>query len=257
MLTIHPLPAFSDNYIWLIEDAQRRHCVAVDPGQAAPVLGWLEAHPGYQLSALLITHEHPDHTGGITELKAAYPQCRVIGPADLAGIDEGVHDGQTLSLLDYPLNVLAVPGHTPRHLAYLLEDGQRHLFSGDTLFAAGCGRLFGGTAQQLHHSLQRLAALPGDTLVYCAHEYTLSNLRFAAAVEPDNPAVLARLEAVSRLREAGGISLPSNLALELETNPFLRLHSPHVQASLQQHWGELPAEAEARFALLRRWKDVF
>lgn len=258
MLAIHPLPAFSDNYIWLIEDAQRQRCAVVDPGQAEPVLDWLAAHPGHSLDAILITHEHGDHTGGIRALKARHPQCRVYAHAGIPGADQLLGGDESLNLNDLPLRVLAVPGHTPSHLAYLLHEGQQgHLFCGDTLFAAGCGRLFGGTASQLHASLARLTALPDDTLIYCAHEYTLGNLRFAAAVEPGNLAVAERLTEVAALRERDGISLPSRMALERATNPFLRLHSPELLASLATHWGELPTDEDQRFALLRRWKDVF
>lgn len=257
MLKIDALPAFTDNYIWLLQDTQRQHCAAVDPGDAAPVQAWLDAHPGWQLTDILITHHHHDHVGGVQQLKAQYG-ARVYGPATekIPALDQGLADGQRIRILEHELQVIEVPGHTLGHIAYFHDADAPWLLSGDTLFAAGCGRLFEGSAAQMHASLQRLASLPAQTLVYCTHEYTLSNLRFAQAVEPGNREIAERLEQVTRLRQAGQISLPSSLLIEQATNPFLRCSEPAVVAACQHqgHQGETP---EAVFAALRAWKDNF
>ena len=258
MLKIDALPAFSDNYIWLLQDTQRQRCAAVDPGDAAPVQAWLAAHPGWQLTDILVTHHHHDHVGGVQQLKAQHG-ARVYGPAaeKIPALDQGLADGQRIRVLDHELEVIEVPGHTLGHIAYFHEAADTPwLLSGDTLFAAGCGRLFEGTAAQMHASLQRLAALPARTLVYCTHEYTLSNLRFAQAVEPGNREIAERFEHVTRLRDAGQITLPSDLLTERATNPFLRCSEPAVIAACQHqgHQGENP---EGVFAALRAWKDNF
>ena len=258
MLKIDALPAFTDNYIWLLQDVQRQRCAVVDPGDAGPVQAWLDAHPGWQLTDILITHHHHDHVGGVQQLKTRYG-AKVFGPAaeKIPARDQGLADGQRIQVLDHDLEVIGVPGHTLGHIAYFHGAADTPwLLCGDTLFAAGCGRLFEGTAAQMFASLQRLAALPADTLVYCTHEYTLSNLRFALAVEPDNRQLVERFEKVTRLREAGQISLPSDLRTELATNPFLRCSEPAVMAACQHqsHKGDNP---EAVFAALRAWKDNF
>lgn len=257
MIRIDALPAFNDNYLWLLQDAAGRRCAVVDPGDAAPVQAWLDAHPGWQLSDILVTHHHPDHVGGVAALKAA-TGARVLGPATerIPERDVALGGEETVEVLGLRFQVMAVPGHTLGHIAYY--QAQRHLlFCGDTLFAAGCGRLFEGTPEQMHQSLGRFAALPGQTLVYCAHEYTLSNLRFAQAVEPGNPRIAERLAQVARWREEGRISLPSNIALELASNPFLRTGEPEVIRSLEQHDGRRYQEPSAVFAGLRAWKDHF
>lgn len=259
MIQITALPAFSDNYIWLLEEPTRQRCAVVDPGDSAPVLAWLDAHPGWRLTDILITHHHQDHTGGVLELKAR-TGARVLGPAleKIPGRDLALEDGQRIRLLDLDWQVLHVPGHTAGHIALFGEaDGQPLLFCGDTLFAAGCGRLFEGSAAQMHASLQRLAALPAQTRVYCTHEYTLSNLRFALAVEPDNPALLQRQREASALRERDLPTLPSSLALELATNPFLRVAQPAIRHACEARVGEPLPTAEAVFAELRGWKDNF
>lgn len=257
MIRIDALPAFTDNYLWLLQDADSQRCAVVDPGDAAPVLAWLQAHPGWQLSDILVTHHHFDHVGGIEGLKAA-TGARVLGPADenIPGRDLGLSDNDSIEVLGLKFRVIAVPGHTLGHIAYYQAE-QHLLFCGDTLFAGGCGRLFEGTPQQMHESLGRLAALPGATQVYCTHEYTLSNLRFAQAVEPDNPQIAARLAEVSRWREAGRISLPSNIALELASNPFLRTAEAAVIGAAERRDGRTLAEPSAVFASLRTWKDQF
>ena len=257
MIQIDALPAFNDNYLWLLQDARSRRCAVVDPGDAAPVLAWLQAHPDWQLSDILVTHHHFDHVGGVAELKTATGAC-VYGPANeqIPARDIALAGGETIEVLGLPWQIIAVPGHTLGHIAYYQAD-QHLLMCGDTLFAAGCGRLFEGTAAQMHASLQRLATLPSNTQVYCAHEYTLSNLRFAQAVEPGNPQVQARFEQVSQWRSEGRISLPSSIALERATNPFLRVEQAEVIDSLARANGRRSTDAEATFAGLRAWKDRF
>lgn len=257
MIKIDALPAFSDNYIWLLQDPERRHCAVVDPGDAAPVEAWLAAHPGWQLSDILITHHHFDHVGGIERLKAA-TGARVLGPANekIPGRDLALHDGDQVDVLGQRFSVYAVPGHTLGHIAYVQAE-QHWLFCGDTLFAGGCGRLFEGSPEQMHQSLSRLAALPEQTQVFCTHEYTLSNLRFAAAVEPENQQIKQRLEQVGQWREAGQISLPSSIALERATNPFLRSSEPAVSAMITERDGPASRSPTQVFAALRAWKDHF
>jgi hydroxyacylglutathione hydrolase len=257
VIRIQALPAFTDNYIWLLQDSTRQRCAAVDPGDAAPVLQWLEQHPGWQLEDILVTHHHYDHVNGVLALKQACG-ARVCGPAgeNIPGLDLALHDGDRLEVLGRSLQVLHVPGHTLGHIAYYQAEGA-WLLSGDTLFAGGCGRLFEGTPAQMHASLQRLAALPGDTALYCTHEYTLANLRFAAAVEPHNPAVARRLEQVAALREQGLCSLPSSIAEERSSNPFLRCSEPAVIASVSTAQDAQAPDAEQVFARLRQWKNDF
>ncbi|TSE18459.1 Hydroxyacylglutathione hydrolase [Tepidimonas alkaliphilus] len=256
-LRVEPLPALADNYIWLLHDGARAW--VVDPGDAAVVQQALSER-GLALEGILITHHHGDHTGGAAALQAA-SGCRVVGPRRerLPVETEPVDDGDALELLGRRWRVLAVPGHTAGHVAYVNEpaadDARRWLFCGDTLFAAGCGRLFEGTPAQMLASLDRLAALPHDTQVCCAHEYTLANLRFAAAVEPDNPHLAAvRAEAEAR-RARGEPTLPSTMARERAVNPFLRTREPSVRAALRKQ-GLAPLLTDVdHFAALRRWKD--
>jgi hydroxyacylglutathione hydrolase len=257
MLEVSPLRAFSDNYLWLIRAPDdRRGAVVVDPGDARPVEDAL-ARDGLALRAILVTHHHADHVGGVRALAEKF-RAPVFGPSrermpcDVQPIDDG--DVVSLAELGLEFRVMAVPGHTLGHVAY---HGHGALFCGDTLFSAGCGRLFEGTAQQMLASLDRIATLPDDTRVYCAHEYTLSNLRFAAAVEPGNADVLAALEAGRELRAHDGITLPSTLGRERRINPFLRCREPAVRAAAEARAGNpLPAPAEV-FAVIRAWKDGF
>ncbi|MFJ2538120.1 MULTISPECIES: hydroxyacylglutathione hydrolase [unclassified Pseudomonas] len=255
MIQISALPAFTDNYIWLLQDHRTQRCAVVDPGDAAPVQAWLAAHPGWVLSDILITHHHHDHVGGVERLKNACG-ATVYGPAseNIPARDVALNDNDTVNVLGWDFDVYAVPGHTLGHIAYYHHG---LLFCGDTLFAAGCGRLFEGTPQQMHHSLSRLAALPEDTLVYCTHEYTLSNLKFAAAVEPSNPDIAARLEKVIQQRQNNVMTLPSTLALEKLTNPFLRTGERLVTQKVDEREGAQNRAPSEVFAALRAWKDKF
>lgn len=259
MIQIHALHAFSDNYIWLLQDLSTRTCAVVDPGDAAPVLAWLEEHPGWRMTDILITHHHHDHVGGVAQIKQV-TGARVCGPAHetIPARDVALVDNDRVSVLDLDFTVHAVPGHTLGHIAFYHDDAARPvLFCGDTLFAAGCGRLFEGTPQQMHTSLERLAALPDATLIYCAHEYTLSNLRFAHAVEPENTDIAERLAQVTQWRAENRISLPSNLALERRTNPFLRTRETSVKEKMDERNGSTHASQTEVFATLRAWKDKF
>lgn len=258
MIIIDALPAFTDNYLWLLQDPASQRCAVVDPGDATPVLAWLAAHPGWQLSDILITHHHPDHIAGVPQLKA---ECgaKVWGPAreNIPGRDVALKDGEIIQVLGLDWQVIDVPGHTLGHIAYYQATAEPRLFCGDTLFAGGCGRIFEGTAAQMHNSLQRLAALPDNTQIYCTHEYTQSNLRFAQAVEPHNPAIAERLSSVTALRAEDRISLPSTLALERATNPFLRADEPAVKQQAEAHDQCRHADALAVFTSLRNWKNHF
>lgn len=255
MRQISALPAVTDNYIWLLQDHSSQHCAVVDPGDAAPVLAWLEQHPQWSLSDILITHHHLDHVGGVERLKAA-TGAKVYGPANekIPARDVALNDNDRIQVLGWEFDVLAVPGHTLGHIAFYHHG---LLFCGDTLFAAGCGRLFEGTPEQMYTSLERLAALPADTLVYCTHEYTQSNLRFAQAVEPANTDIANRVEQVSELRAQGKTTLPSTLALEKLTNPFLRTAETSVKEKADERNGLDNRSASAVFASLRAWKDQF
>ncbi|KAB0495179.1 hydroxyacylglutathione hydrolase [Pseudomonas vancouverensis] len=255
MIQITALPAFTDNYIWLLQDHASKRCAVVDPGDAGPVQAWLTANPGWVLSDILITHHHHDHVGGVEQLKKA-TDATVYGPASerIPARDVALHDNDKVQVLGLDFDVYAVPGHTLGHIAYYHHG---LLFCGDTLFAAGCGRLFEGTPEQMHASLSRLAALPEDTLVYCTHEYTLSNLKFAAAVEPGNPDTAERLAEVTRKRQAGIMTLPTTLALEKLTNPFLRTGETSVKQKADERTGTDNRAPSAVFAALRAWKDTF
>jgi hydroxyacylglutathione hydrolase len=253
------LGAFADNYIWMLHDD--RQAWVVDPGDAAPVAAALDAR-GLALAGILVTHHHPDHVGGVDDLRSrlAATGGQVHGPAAERMPEPCVRhvEGDRVDVLGHRFEVLEVPGHTAGHIAYLQRDEPVAplLFCGDTLFSAGCGRLFEGTPAQMHRSLARLAALPSATRVCCTHEYTLSNLRFAAAVEPGNAAIARRADACERLRAAGRPTLPSSIGLELEINPFLRCDRPEVIASARAQ-GAVNDDAVSVFAALREWKNRY
>jgi len=254
MLEIVPLPAFQDNYIWTLRSGKL--AAVVDPGEARPVQNYL-AKEGLSLTAILATHHHPDHVGGIAEL-VARNKVPVFGPKGepIPALTHPVGQGDRADIpgLDASFSVLDIPGHTRAHVAYY---GLGSLFCGDTLFACGCGRVFEGTAAQMLDSLSKLAALPDETKVYCGHEYTLANIRFARAVDPGNALLAAREERAQRLRDAGRPTLPSTLGEERATNPFLRCAEPAVVDSANKYMGGRLADPVRVFAAIREWKNKF
>ena len=254
MLEIVPLPAFQDNYIWTLRDG--KNAAVVDPGEAGPVKEYL-AREGLSLVAILATHHHPDHVGGIAEL-VAMTKVPVFGPKGepIPALTHPVGQGDKVGIraLGAEFSVLDIPGHTRAHVAYY---GLESLFCGDTLFACGCGRVFEGTAEQMLHSLTKIAALPDETKVYCGHEYTLANIKFARAVDPDNRVLAAREQSAKALRAAGKPTLPSTLGEERATNPFLRCAEPVVVESANKYLGSRVADPVRVFAAIREWKNRF
>jgi hydroxyacylglutathione hydrolase len=258
-LSVLTVPAFNDNYLWVIHDGV--HAAVVDPGDAGPIRDALAAHK-LTLTAILLTHHHADHIGGVPILLAEH-SVPVFGPRNdgIEGITQALGEGDRFAVpgLNLEFDVLEVPGHTLGHIAYVRRTAGAHwLFCGDTLFAGGCGRLFEGTPAQMADSLAKLAALPDDTLVYCAHEYTVSNLKFAQAVEPDNQGLALRMRDATARRGTRLPTVPSTIGLERGTNPFLRTTEPGIVNSLVQAGrlkeGASPVET---FAALRAWKNVF
>ena len=256
MASIITVPAFSDNYIWLICDENQQYAAIVDPGDATPVIEALENNP-IEPIAILITHFHSDHVGGISGLLDRYPGLPVYGPASerIPHITHPLKGDETLTIekIDTEFQLMNVHGHTAGHIAYY---GDGKLFCGDTLFAAGCGRVFNGTLNDLHDSLQKIAQLPDDTLIYCAHEYTLDNIGFAKWVEPDSGDLLAREEDAIALRNAKLQTVPSLLSLEKSTNPFLRTNLPHVTKQVEAATGNTLNNSSDVFAAMRTWKDT-
>ena len=252
MINIDPIKAFSDNYIWCLSNDNGDAWV-VDPGDAEPVEAHLKAND-LALQGVLITHHHFDHVGGLPAL-VKDRSLRVIGPATSAPeINEPVTEGEEIEVLGQTFSVLGVPGHTLDHIAFY---GTDMLFCGDTLFAGGCGRLFEGTPEQMHGSLEKLKALPAATRVYCAHEYTQANLRFAAAVEPGNRALEARIQWAEQQRSKDLPTVPSRIEDELATNPFLRAGQPAIRDAAEEYASIRLSDDIGVFAEVRRWKDNF
>ena len=257
MLKVTPVRAFADNYIWLIHGRKDPDLVAiVDPGDAQPVLDQL-VRGGLGAEAILVTHHHADHVGGVADL-AGELRIPVYGPAseNIPNRDVALREGDRVRLegMDVEFSVMDCPGHTAGHIAYY---GHGALFCGDTLFSAGCGRLFEGTPAQMTRSLEKLAKLPDDTRVFCAHEYTLSNLRFAAAVEPDNQEIASYTARAKELRAEEQATLPSTLGLEKAVNPFLRYREPAIRKAAEAHTGKRLEDPVAVFGAVRAWKDRF
>ena len=254
-IRVRPIAALSDNYIWCIDDGQ--HAVVVDPGEAQPVQAFCQQH-GLKLTGILITHHHWDHTNGLEALLKWQTKIPVFGPeyGNIAGLTERLKQGDKVNLapIDVQLEVLEVPGHTLDHIAFY---GKGMLFCGDTLFSAGCGRLFEGSAAQMHQSLQKLMQLPDETAVYCTHEYTLANLAFAKAVEPSNDKLSEHIRWAEQKRREGLPTLPSSLGIEKAINPFLRAENNGIKHNVEQHVGEQLSDADAVFKAIRNWKDHF
>ena len=260
MFDVKPIPAFQDNYLWLFRDDGSRECGIVDPGDAGPVLDYLQAND-LVLSVIFITHHHADHTGGIARLLEAF-DVPVYGPDSprIPAVTHTLSEGSEVSVFGRSFRILEIPGHTLDHIAYFSageKDQAPVLFCGDTLFAGGCGRVFEGTHSMMHQSLQKLAVLPANCQVYCAHEYTLSNLKFARAVTPDSQSLASRLEKESALRQQDIPTVPTTLEVELATNPFLRCSEDDVIAAARSHSGQSVAAPDEVFGVIRDWKDSF
>ena len=248
------LKAFKDNYIWAIVNDTQRSFSCIDPGDATPVLNFAKQHQ-LNLKNILITHHHDDHAAGIADLLAHYPEANVYGPSDprLPLIQHTVYDNNLITIDQLRFKVLSIPGHTRTHIAYE-EPANAWLFCGDTLFSAGCGRVFDGTIEQLHHSIQQLKQLPDQTKIYCGHEYTAQNLDFAAHVEPQNQHIQSYINELSY--HAPACTLPSTIGLEKNINPFMRTHEPSVQQFVHAN-GEHATESLAIFKRLRTLKNHF
>lgn len=253
-MNVHPIPAFSDNYIWAIYEDHANHFYCVDPGQAHPVQQFAQ-EKGIQLTAILLTHHHHDHIGGVKDLVHAFPSCKVYGPDDsrIPLVTDKVHESQRLSLGSLEFQIIFNPGHTSTHISYF-EPSQEWLFCGDTLFSAGCGRVFDGTIEQLHESLHKFSLLPPTTKVFCAHEYTLQNLRFAQHAEPRNQEIQHYIDQITH--QSSSCSLPSTIGLELTVNPFLRTKSKELQDFALAH-GAKSSDSLDVFKVLREQKNHF
>ena len=260
MLEVTPIQAFNDNYLWLFREPGSRDCGIVDPGDAEPVLQYLKEN-NLNLAVIIITHHHGDHTGGIKRLLENY-QVPVYGPhsANIPAVTHTLREGSQINILGNTFKVLEIPGHTLDHIAYFNaaeESNTPLLFCGDTLFAGGCGRVFEGTFPMMHESLQKLARLPAETLVYCAHEYTLANLAFASAVTPENKTLAQRVEQEKEKRSKGIPTVPTSIRAELDTNPFLRCGEQEIIAAANKHSGRQLQVPDEVFGEIRGWKDSF
>lgn len=255
-VSITPVPTLKDNYVWVLINEENRSAVIVDPGEAKPVAAFLKQHK-LRLESILITHHHWDHTNGISELKFT-ANCPVIAPVKekVSNVTYPVYENDKVQIDNFPITfqVIDIPGHTLGHVAYF---GNGKLFCGDTLFAAGCGRIFEGTAEQMYTSLKKLAALPPHTKIYCGHEYTLNNLNFANSVEPQNKKIAERIARVTEIRQKNLPSLPSLLTEELDTNPFFRCDSPEIIKNVETYAGKSLSNPVEVFSWLRKMKDNF
>lgn len=255
-ISVKPINAFSDNYIWMIIDEKKKEACVVDPGDPDPVLEQLSKDK-LSLSSILVTHHHFDHTGGLQALKEK-TQCAIYGPdSKVPGIEFALKDRDSVKILGLEFHVIEVPGHTLDHIAYYHAGEAPFLFCGDTLFAGGCGRVFEGTHSMMHESLSKLSALPKNTLIYCAHEYTEANLRFAKEVEPSNAELDIRYDEVLSLRARDQITLPSTIDLENKTNPFLRCATKNLLRDVKRQRDLTSQKPEDVFSILRSWKDDF
>ncbi len=252
MIQIKSIPAFNDNYIWLIENRDQR-CAVVDPGDAIPVLAYLEEHE-LILDTILITHHHNDHTGGIRDLIKHFPDVNVIGPSEdpVPYLTQKVSCGDQIDLFGERYWVLGLPGHTLGHIGFA---GEEKLFCGDVLFSAGCGRVFEGTMEQMYTSLEKILSLPEETLIYCAHEYTAGNIAFAIAVEPNNEQVQIYRDEIIRLRAQNKPTLPTTLRREKWINPFLRTQEAGVIKAVANR--AIKTDPLSIFTALREWKNDF
>lgn len=262
-INIITVPAFHDNYLWLFHRAGNSQAWVVDPGDAQVILAAL-AEQNLTLAGILITHHHPDHTGGIDSLLEKFPNIPVYGPdgGSVPQVTHGLKDGDTLTLgaVDHiEFQVFALPGHTLDHIAYLCESPEAEpiLFCGDTLFAGGCGRLFEGSAEQMYQSLSKLKGCADNTRVYCAHEYTLANLAFAIAVEPDNETLMQRITVAKKTREQNRPTIPTTIGVEKATNPFMRSEIDNIKQAAEKHSGLSLNQASDVFGAIRQWKDNF
>lgn len=262
MLEVTYLPAFNDNYIWLLCNKNTLECAVVDPGNATVVKEWLQTHTEYKLTHILVTHHHHDHTGGVSELKK-YTSAAVLGPVfdEIPDIDQTLKHEEIFQCLSCTWQALHVPGHTRGHIAFycpaINKTGAPLLFCGDTLFSAGCGRIFEGTAEQMLTSITLLTSLPHTTRIYSAHEYTMGNLLFAETIEPNNLELVNYMLWVKNQRAQNLPSLPTSIAVELKINPFLRIHEPQVRYAAEQHAKRRLEKKAEVFAVLREWKNTF
>ena len=257
MFNVMPIPAFNDNYIWALTVPGSNEVAVVDPGDADVVNRYLIEN-NLQLTTILITHHHQDHTGGVDQLRQQH-SVTVYGPArsPFGGITDKLSDGDTIEILGLTLKIKEVPGHTLDHISYYLAGQDPQVFCGDTLFLAGCGRLFEGTPEQMHQSMEYFRRRPETTQIYCTHEYSLANLAFAAAVEPNNHHITEAIENCTRLRESGQPTLPTDIATEKQINPFLRYSEAPVRQSAELFAGGPLTSEVAIFAMIREWKNQF